>query len=77
MRFDALLRYRHQWRARQDGDIFHDSAGDLLTMGATLAFRPRPTVDIQLFVEYPVYQSLEGLQLEEDLSFFFAFGFRI
>lgn len=77
MRFDALLRYRHGWRSTQDGDILHDSGGELLTAGATLAFRPRPTMDIQFFVEFPVYQSLQGLQLEEDLSVFFAFGIRI
>jgi hypothetical protein len=77
MRFDALLRYRHEWRSRQAGDIVHDSGGDLLTVGATLAFRPRPTIDLQVFVEYPVYQSLDGTQLEEDLSVFFAFGLRI
>ena len=77
MRFDALLRYRREWRSREDGDVVHDSGGDLLTVGATLAFRPRPTIDLQLFVEYPVYQSLEGTQLEEDLSVFFAFGIRI
>lgn len=77
MRFDALLRYRHAWKARQDGDAVGDSGGDLVTVGATLAFRPRPTLDFQLFVEYPIYQSLEGTQLEEDLSIFFAFGLRI
>ena len=77
MRLDAILRFRHTWRARQDGDIVHDSGGDLVTVGATLAFRPQPTLDFQLFVEIPVYQFLEGTQLEEDLSVFFAFGFRI
>ncbi len=77
MRFDALLRYRHAWKARQDGDAVGDSGGDLVTVGATLAFRPRPTLDFQLFVEYPIYQSLEGTQLEEDLSIFFAFGLRM
>ena len=77
MRFDALLRWRHEWRSTQDGDLLHDSGGELLTAGATLAFRPRPTIDLQVFVEVPIYQSLQGFQLEEDLSVFFAFGFRI
>lgn len=77
MRFDALLRYRHAWKARQDGDAVRDSGGDVLTAGATLAFRPRPTLDFQIFLEYPIYQSLEGIQLEEDWSVFFAFGLRI
>ncbi len=77
MRFDALLRWRHEWRSTQDGDVLHDSGGDLLTAGATLAFRPRPTIDLQIFVETPIYQSVQGIQLEEDLSVFFALGFRI
>ena len=77
MRFDALLRYRHAWKARQDGDAVDDSGGDVLTAGATLAFRPRPTLDFQIFLEVPIYQSLEGTQLEEDWSVFFAFGLRI
>jgi hypothetical protein len=77
MRFDALLRYRHAWKARQDGDAVRDSGGDVLTAGATLAFRPRPTLDFQIFLEYPIYRFLEGTQLEEDWSVFFAFGLRI
>lgn len=77
MRFDALLRYRRQWRSTQAGDLIHNSGGDWVTVGATLAFRPRPTLDFQLFVEYPILQNVEGVQLEEDLSIFFAFGVRI
>jgi hypothetical protein len=68
MRFDALLRYR---------STHGDSDGDLLTTGATLAFRPRPTLDFQIFVEIPLYQRIPDLQMEEGPSFFFAFGFRI
>jgi hypothetical protein len=77
MRFDVLLRHRHSWRSTQHGDIVHDSGGDLLTAGATLAFRPRPTIDLQLFLEIPVYQKVEGTQLEEDFSIFLAIGYRI
>ncbi len=77
MRFDVLVRWRHQWRARQDGEIAHDSGGDLMTVGVTLAFRPRPVLDFQIFVEMPVYQSVKGTQLEEDISVFFVFGCRI
>lgn len=77
MRFDALLRYRSQARSTQGGNPDPDSGGNWLTAGATLAFRPRPTLDIQVFVEYPVYQNLEGTQLEEDLSVFFAVGLRL
>lgn len=77
MRADLLLRWRHQGRSTLDGDLLHDSGGELWTLGLTWAFRPRPTVDLQIFVEYPVYQDVEGTQLEEDLSVFFALGFRI
>lgn len=77
MRFDALIRYRHTARATDGGSLVHDSGGELVTAGATLAFRPQPTIDLQLFVEYPILQDLNGTQLEEDLSVFFAFGLRM
>ena len=77
MRFDVLLRYRHQTRASLGGSTLSATGGDFLTAGATLAFRPRPTLDFQVFVEVPVWQDVNGIQLEEDVRFFFAFGFRI
>jgi len=77
MRFDALLRYRHQGCASDGGSRVQDSGGDLLTAGATLAFRPRPTLDFQLFVEVPIRQDLGGTQVEEDVSIFFVIGLRI
>lgn len=85
-RFDVMLRYRHRWRSFEDGDIVHDSGGDLLTLGANLAFRTfgepfesgtRPSYDFQLAVEVPVYEKVMGFQLEEDASIFFVFGYRI
>ena len=77
MRFDALIRYRHTARSTEGGSLVHDSGGEVVTAGATLAFRPQPTLDLQLFVEYPILQDLNGTQLEEDLSIFVALGFRI
>ena len=77
MRFDALLRYRSQGRASDGGSTVTDSGRDLVTVGATLAFRPRPSLDFQLFIEVPVWQDANGPQLEEDVSIFFAIGFRI
>jgi hypothetical protein len=77
MRFDVMLRHRHDWRGRQDGDIVHNSGGDLITVGANLAFRPRPVLDFQVAVEFAVWQRVEGVQLEEDFSVFFVFGYRI
>ena len=72
-----MLRWRHEWNARDDGDLVHDSGGDLITLGLNLAFRPQPSLDFQLSVEVPVFQKVNGTQLEEDISFFFAFGYRI
>jgi hypothetical protein len=77
MRFDALIRYRGQDRANIGGRSIGDSGGDVLTAGATLAFRPRPTLDFQLFIERPIRQDLNGTQLEEDYSIMFVFGYRL
>lgn len=77
MRFDALIRYRRQDRAADGGSSLPDSGGAALTAGATLAFRPRPALDFQLFIEVPVWQDLNGIQLEEDVSIFIAVGFRM
>ncbi len=77
MRFDVLMRYRHQARASIGGSSQSSTGGDVLTAGATLAFRPRPTLDFQIFIEVPVWQDVNGTQLEEDVSFFFAIGIRI
>lgn len=77
MRFDVLVRYRSQARASLGGSSVSATGGGLLTAGATLAFRPRPTLDLQIFVEVPVWQDVNGTQLEEDTSVFFALGIRI
>lgn len=80
MRFDALLRYRHQWSSRLNGDAVRDPLdriGDLLTVGATLAFRPQPVLDFQVFVEVPVYERTRDAQLEEAVSIFFVVGYRL
>jgi len=77
MRLDALLRYRFQGRASDGGASLSGTDRDVLTAGATLAFRPRPSLDFQLFVEIPVWQDLGGTQLEKDVSVFFAIGFRM
>ena len=64
-------------RSTQDGGLLHDTGGTAGSVGATLAFRPRPMLDLQLFVEAPVYQDLNGLQLEEGPAVFFVVGIRI
>jgi hypothetical protein len=77
MRFDLLFRHRRQARASDGGATVADSGGDVTSVGATLAFRPRPALDFQLFLERPIGQDLNGLQLEEDLSIFFVIGVRL
>jgi hypothetical protein len=71
MRFDAMIRYRHEARGSD-----RDSGGDVVTLGANLAFRPQPSLDFQLAVELPILQNLNGVQVEEGWSTVFSFGLR-
>lgn len=77
MRLDLVLRYRHEGADRRSGRAVGDTGGDLVTIGANWAFRPRPTLDFQVAVEYPIYESLRGTQLKESFALFVAFGVRI
>ncbi|HVR72919.1 MAG TPA: transporter [Planctomycetota bacterium] len=76
MRADALVRYRNEQRARQDGMRVRDSGGDLVTVGLSWAFRPRPSLDLQLSVEVPVYERVNGAQVGREFSVSFALGYR-
>lgn len=76
MRLDLTARYYHEGRSEQDGHIDHASGHRRATVGATLAFRPRPSLDLQIGGEVPVYQSLLGTQIEYDGSLFVALGLR-
>ena len=62
---------------RDSGSPVPSTAEDRLTAGLAWAFRPRPTIDIQVSVEVPLWQDERGTQLAEDVSLFIAFGFRI
>jgi hypothetical protein len=77
MRGDLLLRYRGEGRAELDGAPFPDQGGDLLTIGANLAFRPQPALDFQLSVELPLYERVFGTQAREQFLLSFTFGYRI
>lgn len=77
MRFDVMIRYRHADSSTSGGRTVDDSGGDLWTVGANLAFRPQPTIDLQVQVEIPIAERVHGLQLEQDYSVFVVFGFRI
>jgi hypothetical protein len=77
MRADLILRYRHEGADRQSGRAVANTGGDLLTIGATWAFRPRPTLDLQLSVEIPLWEEVRGVQLRNQVAMFFGFGLRI
>lgn len=76
LRADVMFRYRNQQRAEQDNLGVRDTGGDLVTAGANLAFRPRPSLDFQLAVEVPVYERVNGTQLGQQISVSLAFGYR-
>jgi hypothetical protein len=72
-----MLRFRSEGEAHRDGRRFPDQGGDLLTIGATLAFRPQPALDFQLSAELPLYERVNGVQLGTDFTVLLAFGYRI
>lgn len=77
MRADLALLYRNEQRAYRDGVVQRNSGGDLVSVEVNLAFRPRPSLDIQLAVEVPVYQRVGGRQLGQEFSVSLALGYRI
>jgi hypothetical protein len=77
MRADVMLRYRHEWADRQTGLAVANTGGDLFTVGVNWAFRPRPTVDIQVSVEIPLVEDVRGVQLRNQVAVFFGFGLRM
>jgi hypothetical protein len=76
MRLDLLLRHRHADGRRQDGALVPDTGGELTTLGANLAFRPRPSLDFQVAVETPVAEQVDGSQLAAETTLTFNFGYR-
>lgn len=77
MRFDLELLYRHFGRDRSGGAAVDVTGRDLVTLGGRTVFRPRPSLDLQLEVEVPVYQRVDGIQLAEKFTVLFVFGVRI
>lgn len=77
MRADLLLRYRHEWADRLSGRAIPNTGGDLLTVGVNWAFRPRPTLDLQVSVEVPLFEDVRGVQPRNQAAFFLAFGVRM
>lgn len=76
MRLDVFAHFYDEERDRQAGNKLADTGGERLALGATWAFRPRPSLDLQLTGEIPVWRSVNGTQLDDDWSVQFAFGYR-
>lgn len=76
MRLDLFARFHHERRDRQDDVLLTDTGGSRLLAGATLAFRPRPAIDLQLTGEVPVWRDLNGTQLDVDWTCDLSLGYR-
>lgn len=76
MRLDVFAHWYDEGRDRADGQKLADTGGERVAVGATWAFRPRPSLDFQLSGEIPVWRDANGTQLEEDWSVQFAIGYR-
>jgi len=76
MRADVALRYRREGGDRQGGGSVPSTGGQLLTAAVNWAFRPRPTVDLQVSVEVPIFEEVRGTQLKNVIAVFGALGLR-
>jgi hypothetical protein len=76
MRLDVFAHYDHENRDAVDGQLLADTGGERVSVGATWAFRPRPSLDFQLTGEVPVWHDVNGTQLDQDWSVQFSFGYR-
>jgi Putative MetA-pathway of phenol degradation len=75
MRLDGRVRYFSEGRD-QDGGAVPDTGGERASVGATLAFRPRPSLDFQLGYDVVVWEDVEGTQLAHDSILAFTIGLR-
>lgn len=75
MRLDLVARYHHESRDRMDGPLA-DTGGDRWTAGLNWAFRPRPSLDLQLYFELPLHEHWNGTQVGEDWTLDATFGWR-
>jgi hypothetical protein len=76
MRADVYLHWYDEDRDRMGGQRLADTGGQRLAVGAKWAFRPRPSLDFQVSGEVPVWRDANGVQLDDDWSLQFAFGYR-
>jgi hypothetical protein len=75
MRGDLRARYVSEGRDH-DGGIVPNTGGERVSVGANLAFRPRPSLDFQLGYDLTVRESVEGTQIEHDSVLTLTFGYR-
>lgn len=75
MRLDAVLRWYREERDRMGGPLA-GTGGQRATAGLTWAFRPRPALDFQVYVEVPFWQRVNETQLGDDWSLDLTFGYR-
>lgn len=76
LRLDLFARFHDDGRDRQDDVLLADTGGSRLMGGATLAFRPRPSIDLQLTGEVPVWRDVNGTQLDVDWTCDVSLGYR-
>ena len=76
MRLDVVGRYYHSERDQQDGSAQQSTGGERFTLGLNYAFRPRPALDFQLYVEVPIAQRVNDTQLGVDWQADFTIGHR-
>ncbi len=76
MRLDLVARFYHFGRDEQDGALQDSTGSERVTMGLNYAFRPRPSLDVQVYFEMPIAQHVNGTQLGADWQFDVTFGYR-
>lgn len=76
MRLDVVARFYHFDRDTQDGLIQDGTGGERVTIGLNWAFRPRPSLDFQIYFEAPVAQHVNEEQLGTDWQVDLTFGYR-
>jgi hypothetical protein len=73
---DLALRYRREWADHHSGSSVPNTGGHLVSAALNWAFRPRPSIDLQLSVELPLFEEVRGMQLRNQVALFAAFGLR-
>jgi hypothetical protein len=75
MRLDLVARLHWEDHDRMDGEL-PDTGGERITAGINWAFRPRPALDLQVYLERPVWQDVNGTQLGHDWTLDVTVGYR-